>query len=651
MGLSKTNLTEAFANASDRFLPNRSASSRVNWIRACFLFAVSVSSFCARVLAQQPCGTMISSNNRIEVCDQGQFRLEILWPSLSSASGFTVMIDDSPSFNQPILRTHTSRKYLELKGLDSGLAPGITYYIKINPSGTRSQFRYSEGAWRESNLDYAYLRKAWEVSGRHWLGHYSGVNWNEHAKHWELDKAWPSVNLVGADAYYLEYALRAADSMAQACHDRSLVDELVNFLMTYTPYFKTLGELRRMKSNRLATYPLVNQGGDSERTIPWTEKTSGGDRLRDCQLCNAQFFHPVARLIRIITLLPASERSSEMTRFVNFYAPLIVSDHLNRMLFEADWDYWGAKELPKHLVDIWQAILNSSIRPQKSYQHAMLDRDLWLIATAAEMLGANANDPQAVPISDYNLGRLKLAIQTGVRLFQSKQTFHPETANFRGEIVHSTVYFSGDMDDQDEMLYSGYTGASFPQASQKKRRPGTSWDISHYYRVPVFLRAMYDNRKATGLDFPSSHDLEMTVNQYMHKAFQGNFQYPLFNNFADGSNGWFRVGYTGSPQFGYPPAAECDSAPTSKNPCLTTGAVMGWGLISFVNPDLAQLQHALLQLAASQSAESKSFRDRYYQWDVTFSLTDSHGQPQYPFLVLQILAGSPDGFRGCPINP
>src|SRR2546426_2919969 len=172
------------------------------------------------MIRRPPRSTLFPYTTLFRSCDQGQFRLEILWASLSSASGFTVMIDDSPSFNQPILRTHTSRKYLELKGLDSGLAPGITYYIKINPSGTRSQFRYSEGAWPESNLDYAYLRKACEVSGLHWLGHYSGVNWNEHAKHWELDKAWPSVNLVGADAYYLEYALRAADSMAQACHDR-----------------------------------------------------------------------------------------------------------------------------------------------------------------------------------------------------------------------------------------------------------------------------------------------------------------------------------------------------------------------------------------------------------------------------------------------
>src|SRR2546426_6294244 len=65
------------------------------------------------MIRRPPRSTLFPYTTLFRSCDQGQFRLEILWASLSSASGFTVMIDDSPSFNQPILRTHTSRKRSE----------------------------------------------------------------------------------------------------------------------------------------------------------------------------------------------------------------------------------------------------------------------------------------------------------------------------------------------------------------------------------------------------------------------------------------------------------------------------------------------------------------------------------------------------------
>ena len=191
------------------------------------------------------------------------------------------------------------------------------------------------------------------------------------------------------------------------------------------------------------------------------------------------------------------------------------------------------------------------------------------------------------------------------------RTIYPNTQNFQGQTVGSTSYFNGEYVyvDLSSYAYSGYTGQSFPATNQTANQPNASWDFSYLYRVPVFFRALFDNKKATGINFPSRQDMQGLANQLVYKTFQGNYDLPLFNNYFDGSNGWYRVGYDGA-SFGYPPAEYCNSFAQVGNytlACLNAGGVQGWGLISFVNEDLAELEHSLGKLALSQDATQTSF--------------------------------------------
>jgi hypothetical protein len=335
-----------------------------------------------------------------------------------------------------------------------------------------------------------------------------------------------------------------------------------------------------------------------------------------------------------------------MRNFAALYAPLIVRDQLIRLLYEAQWDHYGAKELPKQQVQAWKAIAASSSRPKLSLQYAMQDTDLWLIATAAEILGANANDPKLVPLKPDDRAHLQEVVQAGANLFQKKRTLYPDTKNFRGEVVGSASYFNGDLDDHSDNAYSSYTGNSFPTPADKKAVRGASWDIQHSYRVPVFMRSLYDNKRATGLDFPTDPDVQLLTNQLMYKVFRGDLAHPLFNNYFDGSNGWYRVGYHG-PAFGYPPAQGCD-AHSSDRPCATVGAVFGWGLLAAFNPDLMELEHALATLAWREDPETKRFKDRYYWYNnQSDSFRDPQGRTQYPFLLFAVLAEVPEKLQGC----
>jgi hypothetical protein len=520
------------------------------------------------------------------------------------------------------------------------MALGLAWPSGRNLSNTR--------AWSEPYLNYTYLRKAWESAGRASLHRYSGVGWNQAAGKWEIDEQWPDRDVVAQEAYNVEGVTRPAVNMGFVCHDVRLLDELAQFYIVYVNRFTTLGELRRQgKSAGLDTGPLDGRGEDSARILTWIDKQPTGSRIRDCPLCNGQFLHPASRLIRVITLLPESERTPAMKNFAALYAPLIVHDHLIRVLYETEFsDHYGAKELPRQQVEAWKAIAAYSSRPKLSHQYAMLDTDLWLIATAAEILGANANDPKLVSLTQDVKAHLREIVQTGVNLFQKKRTLYPETKNFRGELVGSASYFNGDFYDHPDYAYSAYTGSAPPTPADKKALRGASWDIGHFYRVPVFMRSLYDNKNATGVDFPTDHDVQLLTNQYMYRVFRGDLAHPLFNNYFDGSNGWYRVGYHG-PAFGVPPAQDCD-AHSSNRPCATTGAVQGWGELASFNPDLMELEHALATLAWREDPETNRFKDRYYWYNnQSYSFRDLRSRTQYPFLLFAVLAEVPEKLQGC----
>jgi hypothetical protein len=280
------------------------------------------------------------------------------------------------------------------------------------------------------------------------------------------------------------------------------------------------------------------------------------------------------------------------------------------------------------------------------------DEDLWLAAAAAEVLGANANDPVLVPLAGQQSLQLHQAVKTIVQALQyNNKTYYASTQNLQKQVVGSVSYFNGQFtapnNADPDYLYSGYTGQAFPTAQNAAVNVNASWDISHFHRVPVFLRALYDNKKATALDFPSSDDIRLVTNHLLYQNFQGNFSLPLFNNYFEGSNGWYRVGYHGQ-NFGYPPAQYCSSSASVTaggytTPCLVAGAVQGWGSVAFLNSDLVELEHSLASLALSTDPAQIAFRDRYYYYAAqSYSAVDAKGNLQYPILLLFVLSGMPE---------
>ena len=112
--------------------------------------------------------------------------------------------------------------------------------------------------------------------------------------------------------------------------------------------------------------------------------------------------------------------------------------------------------------------------------------------------------------------------------------------------------------------FSGYTGPQHPDkagvGAAKGRNVG--WDISHARRwVPIF-DTFARSHDITGHPFPTRGILTAFANQLRWVVFNQSMEQPLFANFMDGTNGWYRVNYN-APSTGTPPSGMSVHALTS----------------------------------------------------------------------------------------
>jgi hypothetical protein len=542
---------------------------------------------------------------------------DLILVSMPKAGGHKLEIDDAFGFRTPaVVQTFTGASF-QFHANTAGLIPGLDYYVRAD-GGQPQGFRIRLGASLDQPAaNCGMLRTTWEADGRLRTGvAFSGVRWESGLERWVLI---PHTYLIGESIASAELFLRPALWAARACGDLRTLDEIAQYYLLMLEQTETVGALLKRPNLTMEASQRLGQTDRSARTFA----APFGDQTGEAELFISQWLHPAALLVRLISLLPQERRTSAMKSFAAQYTPFIVAEHLDRYLVQECLPAPGGGPCVAHM-ERWKRAMRG-LKGPVPWDTAMSDIDLWLIASAAEILGAHSNDPALAPLRPDQVALLRSAVETGIRFFQSKRTDYPETKDFAGRRVGSASYFNGDYTAHSDYDYSGVTSDKFPLPSQKKVYAGASWDIGHAYRVPVFLRALYENRKATGSAFPAYHDLEMVVNQYLYRVFNGDFQYPLFHNFLDGSDGWFRVGFNG-PGFGHPPSLYCNMR-NDQQRCMTPGSIIGWGQLAFVNSDLARLEQALVSLGLDDKLQTREFRDRYYFYGYPYQIASSEERP------------------------
>lgn len=532
--------------------------------------------------------------------------------SASATRESVLEIDDAAAFRTPVWTHNFHGNRLQFDAVQAGLAPGTDYWVRLNRAAPVKRLRLAGTATLAPYANCAALRASWEAVGRPIVERRSNAHWQADTGRWvPVLSGLPS----GTNIYFVELFLRSGLEWAQSCNDLAFYEEAGQYYLAMLQQTIRLGVAER----RSPDDPEMKTAMMSGRTFP-----AGGRLVGDADLGQAQWLYPAAKLERLITLLPAARQSARMREFTSQFTHFLVEEQLLRFLYRpARPAPGGGPDVNR--IAVWKATMRG-LKGKISSDTAMSDVDLWLLASSAEVLGAHANDPELVNVSNVSLEQLRAALDTGIRLFRSKRTLYPDTLDFQHRKVGSATYFNGDYDGYDELAFSAVSGPDFPTADKQRATPGISWDTSHAYRIPVFMRALYDNRKATGSDFPTLAEMKLLTNQYVYRVFNGDFSRPLFRNYLDGNDTWFRVDLGSGT--GYPPSASCNDKVPNR-PCEAPGNVVGWGLLDFANADLTRLEKSMIDLGFQSEESARQFRDQHYTYTWPYGLVSQFGKDVY----------------------
>lgn len=548
---------------------------------------------------------------------------------------YVLEIDDAESFTKPVYRSTIKPGSLLVNRDQAGLINGLDYFARIEGHHP-VRFRLVDGKVDDLHqgelVSCQILRQTWERDARFTVGTaLSGLIWSDSG--WQIK---PHSYLLGESLYNAEFILRPAIAAARACRDYRTLDEIAAYYLIMLQQTEKVEDLLRRPNLTDEARRRLQTSHSEARTI----SASFGADAGEGELYNAQWLHPAALLVRIVTTLPETRRTLAMKKFVAEYVSFLVQDQLKRVLYQQQMPPLGGESV-KGRVAYWHQAM-SGLKGLRPWNSDVSDIDLWWLASAAEVLGANANDPALIGLSKPDERLLHEALLQGTAFLASERTVHPETKNFAGKSVGSATYFDGDDATDDDSLYSAYEGQKYPTTANRGGVAQISWDSSHIYRLAILMRSLYENRKILGSISPTLHDVQLVANEYVYKVFDGDFTRPRFRNYFDGNDGWFRVGYAGN-GFGVPPSSFCDMH-DAKHPCLTPGALIAWSELSFANPDLLRVERALIELASNRDASVVAFREKHYFFNNAFATNVVGGVEIYGGALYFVAAENADQF-------
>ncbi|MBD8872855.1 hypothetical protein [Rhodanobacter sp. DHB23] len=400
--------------------------------------------------------------------------------------------------------------------------------------------------------------------------------------------------------YYTQEDLQPFVEMTRRCKDHVQIAELVAVLSPALDSLKSLPESPASKG-------WICTGGST--------CTAANHLLgHEVQLCSAQFLGLLGAVATdIVETIPENQRSSTEKAFVSD-AGSTIADQINRWL-SPDYFKWVADRLkmtPASVVD-----------SQSKYFFA--DRDLWFmtsLADLAELHQAGIRLDTAGTNSFNSLQSKRQQIAGMFDLFLTRTTLTNTSNGIRAEVDR------GFWRNYSDSKYALYNTAASPVACNKDSTghmqksirveskssyidANVGWDISHARRLVPALETFVRNRTALATIFGyhnTAFDPAKLQQAYAHQIadtiWNKDSQYPLFSNFWDGSNGWYRSGYnngTGSCTTGDAPYGLAWSFPT--------GGYPQWGAF---NNTIRDLGMRIFILSNSDDPKAKAFMAKNY---------------------------------------
>ncbi len=276
---------------------------------------------------------------------------------------------------------------------------------------------------------------------------------------------------------------------------------------------------------------------------------------------------------------------------------------------------WTVAEDPLRLVDR-RAATPASIRDGSS-RLFFQDAELGQIDIASEVAGVLVARPEInAPLPNRGFeGSPREAIVGLLELLRAQTTAVPQSSKGIGKAIGADID-RGCWRLYRDTSYAGYAGTERP-AECRAGKPARGldvpppvdtigWDFSHARRLVPVMDAVERNRAALQRTFkvaaaamPAPELPQQFAAQLAGSVWTGDPDYPLFANYWNGTNGWYRVAYdngTSTCLEGYPPAG--------LSAAFTTGG--------FVNsarfyPVIGELGVRLYRLSLSDDWKAREF--------------------------------------------
>ena len=395
------------------------------------------------------------------------------------------------------------------------------------------------------------------------------------------------------------------------CKKHELIDELSGL------YLQSLDTLTMTDQYLYAYYP-----GSPRRSIHpldkkyrmWVDKQQpvGQEIILD----SSQFLYLLSDTVSIIADINREKRTPIMKEALNKFIPLLI-EHYDRWIFNTPGPFqvrgWGCRFDGKHVptglnhFEFINKKMDKKLGNGKSpaYCNAVQDIDMWIIAGVANVLSAYKKEKALVPITPDGYRKLLDYVKTGDKLIENRFSY-TKLKNFDGAPVVGAVFEPGVWDDHPGYDYAGYNEEAYPTDLQarrlKYRAKGAGWDLSHARRFVHVFETLLKTKDVLDLDFPTEELMVKMTNQLVYCTFNRDFKKPLFTNFMDGTNGWYRVGYSGRTGFGY--------GPWDMSLYVFEG---GYGFWSKYNNDIEKVFNTAVEMFKSKDPEIRKHLIDHYE--------------------------------------
>jgi hypothetical protein len=315
-------------------------------------------------------------------------------------------------------------------------------------------------------------------------------------------------------------------------------------------------------------------------------------------------------------------RMSDLARNFVHQTTIVALEHLTR---------WSA--LPQRVALRKRIAATPADIRDGSSALFLTDKDLWQMVIYADLAGMLAREPQLMKLAGFN-GAVPPSLQEHflllLRLFAARTSTQAVVDQQRGEILKLADLDAGFWRLYADSRYAGYTGSARPVVCNPKSDapntfelvsridpasiapiPTLGWDISHARRLVHFFEAIDRNRSAVikvfGLmpgDLPSREIMSAFAGQLRIRIWNQDKVKPLFANYFNGANGWYRVAYdngTGRCQPGHPPYGLTDAFPTG-----------GYATWAALDHGLGGLGERIYELTQSNHEDDQGFVNTYY---------------------------------------